>query len=434
LRNIAFQLTIALFFISFTKGIWELLGINESMVQLIIDFIIISIFFISLIFITQKKSMVAPGFKIISTFFIIVVISYLLNNVTTTHLILFLRKFFIYVIFFYSIINIDFNEIQKNNILKLLIVLFTIQVLAAFIKLIVLGGTQEKIVGTISVMEGSLATIMPLLAISFLISMYLFKKRIIYIVYTLLFMAIGLISNKLGILFYIFILFIILTFLYTKKLTNSNLFNLPFLLYMSKIGFYLVVIFGLFVSLNPRANPENKVGGSIDIEYLSKYTEDYNTLQLKGSRVEADGRADAPGVALTKLSNGGLFNLILGYGPGDIVQSSLLKYENPLLEKYNMGYGARLGQVWILMQLGLLGLVVFAMYHIYIFKCLYNNFMSNNLNQEKNIILLGILGISIIFFMDFFTYSSQILYSPGVTLLYYYCIYHGLTITKKEII
>lgn len=434
MRNIAFQLTIALFFISFTKGIWELLGINESMVQLIIDFIIISIFFISLIFITQKKSMVAPGFKIISTFFIIVVISYLLNNVTTTHLILFLRKFFIYVIFFYSIINIDFNEIQKNNILKLLIVLFTIQVLAAFIKLIVLGGTQEKIVGTISVMEGSLATIMPLLAISFLISMYLFKKRIIYIVYTLLFMAIGLISNKLGILFYIFILFIILTFLYTKKLTNSNLFNLPFLLYMSKIGFYLVVIFGLFVSLNPRANPENKVGGSIDIEYLSKYTEDYNTLQLKGSRVEADGRADAPGVALTKLSNGGLFNLILGYGPGDIVQSSLLKYENPLLEKYNMGYGARLGQVWILMQLGLLGLVVFAMYHIYIFKCLYNNFMSNNLNQEKNIILLGILGISIIFFMDFFTYSSQILYSPGVTLLYYYCIYHGLTITKKEII
>lgn len=282
-----------------------------------------------------------------------------------------------------------------------------------------------------SVLEGSLATIMPLLAISYLISIYLYENKLKYIIFILLFIAIGLISNKLGILFYLFILFLFLTFIYTKKISNSRIINLSFIKYMLKVATYLIIIFVLFVSLNPRANPEHKVGGSIDLDYLSNYVENYNTLKLKGSKVEGDGRADAPIIAFTKLSNGGMLNILLGYGPGDIIQSSFLSLKDPLLEKYNIGYGGRLGQVWIMMQLGIIGLISFSLFQIYLFVRIYSIYNSIQENK-KSLLILSIIGILIVFFLDFFTYSSQILYSPGVTLFYYFSIYYALTFQQKE--
>lgn len=430
MKKISYYLVYLLFIISFTKGILELLGINETYLQLVIDIFILIIFSISILFILQNRKIIFPGLKIFITLFTLIIISFLLNDVTLLQLSLFLRKLFIYILFFYAIINIDFEKYQKENFFNLLVFLFSIQVIAALIKLFVLGGTQEKIVGTMSVMEGSLATIMPLLAVSFLVSLYLYYNRIKFVIIILLFVSIGLISNKLGILFYLFILFILLTFFYTNKISKTSLFNISFIKYMMKVGLYLIIIFMLFVSLNPRANPEHKVGGSIDIEYLIEFTKDYNTLELKGSTVEADGRADAPIVALDKLSKGGLFNILLGYGPGDIVQSSFLKYNDPLLEKYNIGYGGRLGQVWIMMQLGVLGLVVFSIFHIFLFKRIYDKYKISKLNNQS-IRLLSVLGISIVFFIDFFTYSSQMLYSSGVVIFYYYSIYYSLT--EKEI-
>ena len=431
MRNIAYYLVLLVFLISFTKGGLELLGISETILQLSIDSIIFFIFFISLIFISQNKTIVLPGGKLILIFFVIIVISFLLNNVSLLQLGLFLRKFTIYILFFYSIMNISFEENQKERILNLLIFLFFIQIIAAFVKLFVLGSTLEKIVGIMSVLEGSLATIMPLLAISYLISIYLYENKLKYIIFILLFIAIGLISNKLGILFYLFILFLFLTFIYTKKISNSRIINLSFIKYMLKVATYLIIIFVLFVSLNPRANPEHKVGGSIDLDYLSNYVENYNTLKLKGSKVEGDGRADAPIIAFTKLSNGGILNILLGYGPGDIVQSSFLSLKDPLLEKYNIGYGGRLGQVWIMMQLGIIGLISFSLFQIYLFVRIYSIYNSIQENK-KSLLILSIIGILIVFFLDFFTYSSQILYSPGVTLFYYFSIYYALTFQQKE--
>lgn len=82
MRNIAYYLVLLVFLISFTKGGLELLGISETILQLSIDSIIFFIFFISLIFISQNKTIVLPGGKLILIFFVIIVISFLLNNVS----------------------------------------------------------------------------------------------------------------------------------------------------------------------------------------------------------------------------------------------------------------------------------------------------------------------------------------------------------------
>ncbi len=430
MKKIAYQMTYLLFIVAFFKGVLENIGIAETISQLVVDLLILGIFSISLIFMMEREDIIILGSKITLLFFFLIIISFLLNNVTSVHLILFLRKFFIYILFFYALLNIEFDQRQRDKLLKLIMILFLIQIPAAFIKLIILKGTLEDYVGTMTIQEGSLATVMPLLGISYVISLYLSSKQVRYIFLILLFLSIGLISNKLGILFYIFVLFIVLTLLYAKRKTNSFLFNRSFIQNIIRVILYLLVIFALFVTINPRANPEHKVGGSIDIDYLIKFTQNYNSLKLKNSKVEGDGRGDAPFLAFERLERGGMMNILIGYGPGDIVASSFLPYDDPLLEKYNIGYGGRLGVVWIMMQLGIVGMMLFVIFHFSLFLKVYKKYVE--VEEEEEIVkILAMMGIIIVFFIDFFTYSSELLYSAGVTLAYYYFIYYVITYQKK---
>ena len=417
----SFNLIRLIFIISFTKGLFELLGIKETLIQLTIEGLILLLVFISLTNIVKTKKIIAPAFLIISAFFLITVISYLVTEVSSLQFILYFRRLFIYIMFFYALYNLALTLEQKNKLISLIIFLFLIQIPAALVKLIVLGGTLEKIVGTMSIMEGSLATIMPLFAIVFLISHYLEYKYMKYMIFILLFIGIGLMSNKLGILFYVIGLFAILSYVYAK--VEYFLPNFKFIKNIFINSIYVVIIFSLFVTLNPRANPEHKIGGSIDIEYLQKFTKDYQTLDLK-SGVEGDGRFDAPFVAFDRLYNKGLINVFFGFGPGDIIESSFTKYKNPLLEKHNIGYGGRLGIVWIIMQVGIIGLFIFSYFHFYFFKEMIKIYKYNILNIQENVLLLTVIGFSFIFFIDFFTYSSSTMLSTGVTLTYYFSIYY----------
>ena len=426
----AFFLIYIIFILSFTKGILELIGIPETLLQLGIEVLIILLFSIAFLRTVKFKKFVFPGTAVIFSLFVIVTISYSFNDVDLIQTTLFFRKFGFYILFFYSIFNVTLTQIQKDKLLSLLIFLFLIQIPAALIKLFVLGGTLEKIVGTMSVMEGSLATTMPLLPIAYLISHYLNYKKIKDIVFVLLFISIGLISNKLGILFYVIILFLFLSYFHSSP--KLYLPNFKFIKNILINSIYLTIIFSLFVILNPRANPEHKVGGSIDLDYLIEFTQDYQTLDLQ-TGVEGDGRFDAPFVALDRLYNGGLLNVLFGFGPGDIVQSSLTKYDNPLLEKYNIGYGGRLGLVWFLMQVGVVGTVLFILFHLYLLKRLFVIYRVLYLDSNAKVLTLTAIGFSLLFFLDFLTYSPEMIHSPGVTLTYYFGIFYILSTFKNQI-
>ena len=432
MKKISFYLIHIILILAFSKGILELGGVSSSFSQLIIEVLILLVFGISILFVLEKKLFYGTGVVFVFSFLVIIFISFLLNNTTLLQMLLFLRAVLIYILFFYAVLNIPFTQEEKTSFLKLLLFLFLIQIPASIIKLVILGGTLEGIVGTMTIDEGSLATIMPLIASVVTITKYLVTKEVKYIILLLSFIGIGLISNKLGILFYVMFMFILLTYLYSTKQGNSFVINTFFLKKMVSTIIYISIIFSLFVIINPRANPEHKVGGSIDIEYLINFTNDYNSLKLKGSRVEADGRSDAPFVAIDKLSQGGILNILIGYGPGDIVQSSLLKYKDPLLSKYNIGYGGRLGLVWIMIQLGILGVISFLSFHIFLLYRAYIFFKTSKENEY--FMSLSILSISIVYFIDFFTYSSQMLLSPGVALtymmaMYYLSSYEKVTVT-----
>ncbi len=417
-----------IFILSFSKGIFVLLGIPDAIPQLIIEFLILILFIFSVQNIIKTKKITAPGLNILIFLTICILFSFLFTKVSNLQFILFIRNSFIYLFFFYSLFNLKLTEKQKKKVITLLMFLFLIQIPAAFIKLIVLGEPREKIVGTVTVMEGSLSTIMPLFPIVYLISRYLENNKLKDLVLIVLFMGIGLISDRLGILFYVIILFICLSFLYAKP--RYYIPNFKFLKITVLNSVYIVLFFIAFLSLNPRGNPEHIVGGSVDVNYLIDFTENYQTLDLQNG-VQGDGRFDAPYVAFERLYEGGLKNIIFGFGPGEIIKSSLIEFDNPLLEIYNIGYGGRIGIVWIMMQIGILGLILFLMFHILLFKKIWHNYKNKKTSPSIRIFSLTTMGFSIIYFMDIFTYSSELILSPVVALTYYYGIYYILTSSNQ---
>lgn len=417
-----------IFILSFSKGIFVLMGIPDTVPQLLIEFFILIIFTFSIQNLIETKTLKAPGLKIFIVLTIFILISFLMTEVSGLQFMLFSRQFFIYPLFFYSLLNLGLNQKEKKKIISLLFILFTIQIPAAFIKLIVLGEAREKIVGTITVMEGSLSTIMPLFPIVYLISRYLYDKKLKNLFFILLFAAIGLISNRLGILIYVIFLFLFISYLHSNP--RYLLPNIKFLRKTAINSIYIILFSIAFVSINPRGNPENEIGGSIDINYLIEFTGDYQTLDLQNG-VEGDGRFDAPFIAFYKLYHGGIKNLIIGFGPGEIVKSSFINIENPLLQNYNIGYGGRLGIVWIMMQLGMIGLAIFLFYHFILMRKVWKIYKVGNTISNFKILNLTTLGFSIIFFIDIFTYSSELILSPVVTLSYFYGIYYILS--TKEI-
>jgi len=177
--------------------------------------------------------------------------------------------------------------------------------------------------------------------------------------------------------------------------------------------------------LNPTLNPEHQYGGSIDFKYLDEFIVKYQTLD-QHTGVEGDGRADAPFVALDRVYTGGIINTLFGFGPGEIIKSSFTPYKKPLLEKYNIGYGGRIGLVWTLMQIGIIGVIVFLSFHLFLFKKMLNIYYQST-NIKFSVYVLSTVGFCMIYIFDFFTYSTEMIQNTGMPITYYYAIYYVLS-------
>jgi len=429
--SVNFMIISVILILSFLKGLLALVGISETISQLAIEVLILFLFINSLFHVVSNGKILAPGFLINLFLILAILISFFLTDVNKIQMVLFIRNFFIYYIFFYSLFNLYLEDIHKEKIKQLIIYLFSLQVVASWIKLFLIG-KAENFIGTISISEGSIATIMPLFAIVYLLSNYLVYKKIKYIYLMILFVGIGLISNKMGIIFYIGLLYIFLIYIYNK--TGWFIINITFMKKILINSIYFIILFSLFVSLNPRANPEGIVGGSVDIEYLVAYSKDYQTLNTRKSiGIEGDGRFDAPFVALDRMTSSGFINTIFGFGPGELVKSSYTKYKKPLLDKYKIGYGGRIGFVWVMMQIGIIGVIIFLSFHIFLYIRVKEIYDKNIFNDEHQVYLMTFLGLSVVYFLDFFSYSPSMILNPALVLVYFYAYYYINSYTSKAV-
>lgn len=424
-----FQYGVFIIFI-FSKGIIQNLGFPSGLIKLLLE-IAISLFFIfNIDNIFRRFSSIKINFSWVLFIIFSAIISNIFSETNFILTIFFLRDNLITILLFYVFLSINLTDYEIEKIKKLTIFLFFVQPIASIIKIIFTGAPMENYIGTMSIGNGSLTTIIFLFAYSWCFINYLIKQESKYLIYIILFFVFALSGGKRAIMFMApaisFFIYILYTYKSKSKL-SSNFFKNSFIIIIISCS-----IVYLSIRLLPSLNPERKVWGTFDISYALEYSQDYNTIG-----VAADTEIVGRGVAIPYVSkilfNDGISNLLLGNGAGHLIKSKYNNYfsrynKNEKLTDlsyrlYGIGYSVRSSFTLLLLQVGLLGALIFVFFYISIFKNILKSIKSSE-NRLSNYILhyLFICALFLIFTFDFLFYSSTTIQISSASIFFHICL------------
>lgn len=398
-----------IWFFAFFNGIIRLLGINPAFVRVGLPFSIIVLFVFSL-----RKKFKYPFLIHMLMFVLLSILSGYLNNMSLFQI----TDFITYTVFPYIYFLIVYNteNIQiLSKMKKLIIFLFLLQLPAMIVKLILVGQAEDYI-GTISSNAGSLSTVIPMVATSYLFSKFLFLGERKYLFMIFLFVLFGLSSEKRAILIFIpLIMFLILLlYFYANKINMTKV--VRYIILSITVSFLLIY---LIVRLNPSLTPEGKVGGSFDLEYVITYVKEYNTSSPYS--ITEMSRLGGLSYFTAGILESDFRRFLFGDGAGYL---SVTEY-NPMLAYYNVRYAGRMGFIWVLLQVGMLGAVLYFSIFIRMFNKIFRRIKREN--SYDNIAFLGIL-IAVLIDLIFYS-SSSIKYFSVMGVLF---TYFGLIIRDKN--
>ena len=171
----------AIFFISFFGNFFSGYNLAPDYINWLTEPLIYMLFLYSII--NKKGNIKLPFLSFVLFFLLAGFFSSIVNKNLGIYSLLSVRSIFRFYIFYIAIVNLPLEEMQLKKINYFLFWVFIIQIPVATVKLFFYG-QGERAIGTYSMTDGSLSTIIPMIAISFLIGYYIFyKKNLLYIVH-----------------------------------------------------------------------------------------------------------------------------------------------------------------------------------------------------------------------------------------------------------
>ena len=195
-------------------------------------------------------------------------ISYLQNDSNIlTSLSQLMKKYCIPLLFYFGVKSHITNENKMEWYADLFTWLIIMQIPLQFVKL-VLFGSGESLIGSISFLGGGASNIVPILGFFFIwVKQNGVLKNKDWFIVILLFLSAVFIGNKRSVVFTLPIIIIYINTFVGKTFNAMRLIKvLPIILVIAIIG----------VKTNPTLNPENSRWGSFDIKYVFDYAYDYS--------------------------------------------------------------------------------------------------------------------------------------------------------------
>jgi len=396
-----------MFSVAFTAGSLELLfNISPNLIRQFVELLIWALAAFVLLM-SRKKEI--PGWQYLLGFIIVCFCSYIVNEVTIVQLALFVRIYLRIVAIFILFHHLTLNSRNADKLLRFTILLFITQIFVSIGKYLIIGQT-ESYIGSMSVRGGSLTAVFSLIGISFAFSAFLYERKWKYVILVLGFFLFSVIGNKMVMIIFIPALLLIQYLYYWK---HSKLLSFRRVLRLLPIAIFIAFFVYAGVRLNPRLNPEGKIGGSFDFGYAIEYIDMYLNPGRPIRGADYFGRGEAPYAVYTLLREHGLAHFLFGLGPGEIIMSRLniskeeIHWEDGITTmKYGIGYGARTGLLSTTLQVGLLGLLFYFIMITTMFLWVMKQFsLPGIVPAAKQTLLLGLIGSYWIFALDFLFYS-----------------------------
>jgi len=408
---------------AFSQGLFSFCGIPTAVPRTIMELSIVLLFMKSFCEKSiNKSSFIVFGLLPMTGFLFVAFLSFYMSNEPVLAFILFCRHVFIFYFFFLALLNLNLPQRTISKFNYYLIFLFLIQIPANLIKFFTIGQKEGLGIGTMSMEAGSLTTMFTLFAIAFSFAFYLFKKHKRYLILIIGFFVFSLIGEKRAVAFYLPVLMLMMYYLYTKHLNykrklffyRSYYVNLFLIIVISTFGIYTAS--RLILSLNP----QRVIGGVFDIQYIGNKIVGYSVLTTEsGAQL---GRFGATVHSLQFLKKAGPIKVLFGTGAGSLITSQILperaKKVTDITSKFGIESGIT-GFVWFFLQSGVLGVMFLLCLYSAIFKKAYKAYKYSS-DESYRAIALGFLGVNIVFFLDFFTYSRTSLTSGVLTPVYFY--------------
>lgn len=393
---------------SFISGSLDLLGIvSHGNLGLIREFFILLLL---LQVFLQKGNNRIRYINILPLIFLIFTVAFsnIINSTSLIKTILFSRFLFLPMIFFLALYNYPLKEKYYIIFRNLIIYLFLIQIPINIGKYIIVG-KSELFIGSMAFAGGSLTTIFTLVGISFSFAYYLRYKTFYYIILIAGFLIFSIIGGKRAVFAFIPLILLIIFYFYRQYCSEKSFIHFRNILLVITLSFSIIYACFRFF---PMLNPEDTQWGSFDVKYALNASWNYN-INKTSSYAYYYGRFDGyRAIKEVVLEKYGAVKLFLGLGPGEIIASRFLSdvagSRSSVIAglKYNIGYGSRMGFMWILLQIGLFGTLCYFFYYYKFFKLTLKLIKNPEMHGNDKILLIGYLGVFFVYFLDFFLYSN----------------------------
>jgi len=351
-----------LWFFGFSEGLFTLLNIPTNINRFIVIFIII-------VLMISKKSQRIPSTLLLlsSLFLLILIISIIVNdNFEIVPFFLFSFMAMQWIMYFIILIDEDYHVLSK--IVSYANFWIIIQIPAIILKYFILGISEEGSIGTMSITAGSLSAIFPAVVITLIVAQYFQTKNIKWIFWIGAFCLFGIIGQKRVLIILIPAIFLIMflyDFIVNKKRLKTK--AITVLLIVSILLVYSSV------RVFPLLNRENKVFGSFNLAFAIEQIKDYTSTDENHYNQLKFRRKAGLVYFLKYLENEGISRFLFGEGPGKLVQTEFRKTSASMLDTYGVRYGGRMGIIWMYMQVGLLGSIVWLLLFLIIFYKIYKS-------------------------------------------------------------
>jgi len=194
-------------------------------------------------------------------------------------------RFFIFFVIFFIFIKVKADPELTNKLNRLIFDILFIQILLSIIKVLIIGGPRESLVGSITSQGGAAATSLPILGFIFL---WIKNKGVLnrkdwFFIIGLIF--IGFAGAKRAIWFIMPITIAAFMYYIPKKSIPTK--------YVIQILVLVPLVFYLGVRLSPTLNPDRKIWGRFDLQHTLDYAEYYSVGDFDEEETPTRGRVNS---------------------------------------------------------------------------------------------------------------------------------------------
>ncbi len=388
--------------IIFIKVIFLMAGISPTNYKILVELTILSMVFVMFYQLKGRRIKVkTPGIWIVILFAFFVVLSVSLvpvDNVFNAFS-FFRHVLFAYLVFLFAY-NYPFSKIQVQNYLKFLETLFLLQIFGAVVKVFTVGFIEEY-VGFMESSSGSLNAIFPLIGISYFACKHYFFKKQKYLFLKLIgVMFIGIVGIKRGFVAFLPALILAIVYYYYKFVLNKKVPIINFILISPILGTVVVgaILFG--ISISPYLNKEQKIGGSVDLNYAYEISM-YKSFGNSKSTL-AKGRIGSTLEILDYRTQNLSLKDWVGDGVGMFVGKTTATSG---IRKYNVAVLTILPAfARHILSIGFIGSTLIILFYFYFFIGRVKDIQARN-SKFINFIGVFVVVTGLIFIYDYFLYS-----------------------------